>query len=92
MAQRDASSVLRGRGAAVAQRVEQLLADGPRRRKDLIDELGVTSTMWNGVGGWVNLLRVPPSGTWERRSADLYALAERWLGGSPAATGDKAWS
>ncbi len=75
--------------AAVAHRVEQLLADGPRRRKDLIDELGVTSTMWNGAGAWVNLLRVPPSGTWERRSADLYALAERWLGGSPAATGDQ---
>ena len=42
-------------------------------------ELGVSSTLWNGVGGWINLLRVPPSGTWERRSADIYAVAEDWL-------------
>ncbi len=28
---------------------------------------------------WVPMLRVPPSGTWERRRADRYALAERWL-------------
>jgi hypothetical protein len=25
------------------------------------------------------MVRVPPSGTWERRRADLYALAEDWL-------------
>ena len=29
---------------------------------------------------WLHLVRVPPSGTWERRRADLYALAEDWLG------------
>ena len=29
---------------------------------------------------WVDLVRVPPSGTWERRRADLYALAEDWVG------------
>ena len=52
-------------------------------------ELGVDSTTWNGVGGWVDLLRVPPSGTWERRSADLYGVAEDWLQGSPDATQDE---
>jgi Winged helix DNA-binding domain len=26
------------------------------------------------------MVRVPPSGTWERRRADLYAAAEDWLG------------
>jgi Winged helix DNA-binding domain len=25
-------------------------------------------------------VRVPPSGTWERRRADLYAAAEDWIG------------
>ena len=75
--------------AAVASRVRDLLADGPRRRKELMAELGVTSTVWNGVGGWVNLLRAPPSGTWERRSADLYVLSEDWLQGSPVATLDE---
>jgi Winged helix DNA-binding domain len=34
----------------------------------------------NGVGMWIDLVRIPPSGTWERRRADLYALAEDWLG------------
>ncbi|MEP6973251.1 MAG: winged helix DNA-binding domain-containing protein [Actinomycetota bacterium] len=68
----------------VARRTRSLLADGPRRRRDLVAELAVDSTMWNGVGGWVDLLRVPPSGTWERRSADLYAVAQDWLGPSEA--------
>jgi hypothetical protein len=26
------------------------------------------------------MVRVPPSGTWERRRADLYGLAETWIG------------
>ena len=34
-------------------------------------------------------MRVPPSGTWERRRADLYAPAEDWIGPPPAA-GDPA--
>jgi len=29
---------------------------------------------------WLDLLRVPPSGTWERRSADRYAFAEDRIG------------
>lgn len=74
--------------SAVAEQVRALLADGPRRRKELVAELGVDSTTWNGVGGWVDLLRIPPSGTWERRSADLYGLAEAWLGGSPTVSVD----
>jgi hypothetical protein len=32
------------------------------------------------AGVFVDLVRVPPSGTWERRRADLYALAEDWVG------------
>jgi Winged helix DNA-binding domain len=38
------------------------------------------------VGGappWFELVRVPPSGTWERRRANLYAAAEDWLGPPP---------
>jgi hypothetical protein len=34
----------------------------------------------NGVGHWVDLVRVPPSGTWEQRGAHTYALAEEWVG------------
>ena len=37
-----------------------------------------------GAGLWVDLVRVPPSGTWERRRADRFALAEDWIGPPPA--------
>ena len=33
-----------------------------------------------GVGLWLDLVRVPPSGTWERRRADLFEAAQTWLG------------
>jgi hypothetical protein len=33
---------------------------------------------------WIDLVRTPPSGTWERRKADLYGLAEDWLGPAEA--------
>jgi hypothetical protein len=29
---------------------------------------------------WIDLVRVPPSGTWARRRADIHAAAEDWLG------------
>lgn len=61
----------------IAGRVRSALADGPRKRRELIDELGVA---WNGVGYWVELVRMPPSGTWYSRRADLYALATDWVG------------
>ena len=35
--------------------------------------------MWNGVNALDDVLRVPPSGTWERRRADIYAMAADWL-------------
>ena len=68
-----------------AKRVRSLLADGPRWRKELVEELRLEAMIWNGVGMWVDLVRVPPSGTWERPRGDLYATAETWLGPSKAA-------
>jgi hypothetical protein len=64
---------------AVSRRVAFALADGPRRRRDVAEELGVDAPTWNGVGMWVDLLRAPPSGTWERPRADLYVTADGWL-------------
>jgi hypothetical protein len=32
---------------------------------------------WAGL--WVDLVRVPPSGTWERRRADLFGLGSTWV-------------
>jgi hypothetical protein len=70
--------------AATARRARSLLADGPRRRSELVEALGADSATWNGVGIWIDLVRAPPSGTWEQRRADLYAAADDWLGPSAA--------
>jgi hypothetical protein len=74
---------------AVARRARKLLADGPRARGELVEALGADNVVWAGVGLWLDLVRVPPSGTWERRRADLYALAEQWVG-PPTAETDRA--
>jgi hypothetical protein len=47
-------------------------------RKRPVNELGELTR--EGATLWVEVVRVPPSGTWERRRADLYALAEDWVG------------
>jgi hypothetical protein len=65
-----------------ARRVRDLFAEGPLRREEIMTRLGIDTATWNGVGLWVDLVRVPPSGTWERRRADLYGFAEDWLGPS----------
>ena len=59
------------------------VARAPRRRSDAAHGDRWSSSARSaarGVGLWVDLVRVPPSGTWERRRADLFALAERWVG------------
>jgi hypothetical protein len=61
-----------------------MLAEGPRRRAEVVEELGLDASTWNGVGLWLDLVRAPPSGTWEQRRADLYAAADEWLGPSDA--------
>ena len=62
-----------------ARRTRELLAGGPLKRSVLVKELDLASHLWVGVGLWVDLVRVPPSGTWEHRRADLYGLAESWI-------------
>lgn len=64
--------------AAGARRLRRQLADGPLNSADLDRLLG--KPVARAVGQWLHLVRVPPSGTWERRRADLYAAAEDWLG------------
>ena len=68
---------------AAAALVRERLADGPARQAELtrlLADKGYPRAVWNGVGLWVDMVRVPPSGTWERRRADLYGLAADWLG------------
>ena len=66
--------------------VTDMLADGPRPRGELIQALvdeGFARDIWEGVGLWVDMIRVPPSGTWERRRADLYGLARNYVAMTP---------
>ena len=69
-----------------AGRLRKALADGATLRRTEIDELLGKQTA-HGIGMWVDMVRVPPSGTWERRRADLFGLAEDWIG-PPAVDGD----
>jgi hypothetical protein len=63
---------------AAARTLRRFLADGPRRRKEIEDLLG--REIAQGIGMYVDLVRAPPSGTWAKRRADLFALAEDWVG------------
>lgn len=69
--------------AAAAAHMRKQLEAGPRRQAELAASLadaGFPKIAWQGMGTYLDLVRVPPSGTWERRRADLYALAEDWVG------------
>ena len=68
-----------------ARRMREALADGPRTVKEL-GELGAGFV--GNLGLWVDLVRVPPSGTWERRRADRLGLAEDWIGPPDASEED----
>jgi hypothetical protein len=66
--------------SAAARKLRRPLGDGTMTRKEIHELLGSDSVVTNGVNMWIDLVRVPPSGTWERRRADIYAAAEHWLG------------
>src|SRR5215207_7706350 len=69
--------------AAAARKLRARLGDGTMSRKEIHELLGSDSRVTNGANIWLDLVRVPPSGTWARRRADLYAAAEHWLGPPP---------
>jgi Winged helix DNA-binding domain len=71
-----------------AERVRRRLADGPVRRPELDQIAG--PHLASGVGLWIDLVRVPPSGTWERRRADLFGLASDWVPASEVSPTDAA--
>jgi hypothetical protein len=70
----------------VARRVGKRFAGAARTKGEVAPELDAMT--WNGVGIWLELVRVPPSGTWERRRADLYATAREWLGATAVSEAD----
>jgi hypothetical protein len=67
--------------------IREFLAGQPRRLREikaLFSAHGISPIAISGMGLWVDLVRVPPSGTWKQRRADLFGLAEEWLGATPA--------
>ena len=74
-------------GAARSLR-RRLAGGGELTRKELEALVGRERTA--GVGLWVDLVRAPPSGTWERRRADRFALAEDWIGPAPGLSAAEA--
>ncbi len=63
--------------SADARKVRRAMAGKTLGRKELEKVLDKRL----GLSGLaLDLVRVPPSGTWDRRRADLYALAEDWVG------------
>jgi hypothetical protein len=69
----------RGTVEASAKRMLRLLGDGQAGRKELMPLAGDDSALFNGATIWLDLVRVPPAGTWEHRRADLYARAASWI-------------
>ena len=61
----------------VAAKVREHLAGGPLTYAEL-DAL--TERGWHNASPWLELVRVPPSGTWDQRRAHLFQTAERWIG------------
>jgi hypothetical protein len=80
------AKVIGGTDLARATRLaRKALADGPASRKELVALVG-GAVAWNGVE--LDLLRVPPSGTWQHRRADLYAIAASRIGPSEISPAD----
>jgi hypothetical protein len=61
-----------------ARELRDALAGRTWQRKELDALLGEkSSTIWSGA--WIPVVRLPPSGTWDHRRADLFRLASEWL-------------
>lgn len=66
---------------AAAEVTREILVEGPLRMDELTRRLvehGHPAQAGRWAGIYIDLVRVPPSGTWHRRRADIYGLAEQW--------------
>lgn len=65
----------------VADAIGEALRDGPLPQRELRARLGERwdREVINAGALWVDLVRVPPPGTWDRPRADRYGLAADWL-------------
>jgi hypothetical protein len=75
--------------AGAARTVRKRLSGGKALKRSELEAL-VGKPRALGSGLWADLVRAPPSGTWERRRADLFALADEWIGPPEIAAADAA--
>jgi uncharacterized protein YcaQ len=73
---------------AMARLREALAAGGPLSRREVEQLIGKDGA--RAANAHLHLVRVPPSGTWERRAADLWGDAEAWLGEEPGVGAEDA--
>ncbi len=64
---------------AAAGRMLRRLREGPADRRELMPLVDGDPVLFNGATLWLDVVRVPPAGTWEHRRADIYERAETWL-------------
>jgi len=68
---------------AFAKRARTFLRGSARSRAEIEEFLRANdfprASIW-GFSHWLDLIRVPPAGTWEQRRASMFALAEEWVG------------
>ena len=74
--------------AEAARTLDAALDGGALPRKEVEALIGKPAA--RGIHLWLDLVRVPPSGTWERRRADLFGAAADWLGDAGSRTTDDA--
>lgn len=63
----------------VADAVRRYLAEGPLKQAEiqrLLAADGFPREVWSGAQLWIDLVRVPPAGTWATPRAHVYGLAE----------------
>jgi hypothetical protein len=65
---------------AACRKLRPHFKGGALTQKEIDEILSGDAATRNGVGLCLDLVRVPPAGTWDRRRADIYALAEEWIG------------
>jgi hypothetical protein len=76
---------------AFARRARAFLRGTERSRTEIEEFLRANdfprASLW-GFSHWLDLVRVPPAGTWVQRRAHTFALAEEWVG--PLAASEEA--
>jgi hypothetical protein len=79
-----ASRIHKGAGAdrrALVSRIHRAFRGRAFERAELeATRRGASDAAWQTVDTDAELLRLPPSGTWEKRRAHTYGLASDWLG------------